>query len=194
MDWNLFASTFALIFMAEFPDKTAFATLVMASRGKPLAVFLGAALAFVVQSLVAVSFGRVIGLLPSRPVHIGAGITFLLFAILMWRKRDGKSGESEFAKKELGAGFFRVATTAFVVIFLAEWGDLTQLATATLVARTGEPLTVFSAATLGLWAATGISVLIGHGVKHFLNPVLMQKVAAIAFAVVGVTLLIGLGD
>lgn len=193
MDWNLFASTFVLIFMAEFPDKTAFATLVMASRGKPLAVFLGAALAFVIQSVVAVAFGRVIGILPPRPVHIGAGIMFLLFAILMWRKHDEKNEESELAQKDFGKGFFRVATTAFVVIFLAEWGDLTQLATATLVARTNEPLTIFCAATLGLWAATGISVLIGHGVRHFVNPVLMQKVAAIAFAVVGVTLLIGLG-
>lgn len=194
MDWNLFASTFVLIFMAEFPDKTAFATLMLASRGRPLAVFVGSALAFAVQSVVAVSFGRVIGTLPTRIVHIGAGALFLVFAILMWRKRDCEEGAADLEKKEMGIRFFQVASTTFVVIFLAEWGDLTQLATATLVARTNAPVTIFCAATLGLWAATGVSVIIGHHVKHFLNPALMQKIAAIAFAAVGAAFLVGIGS
>src|SRR3954468_1701217 len=100
MDWRLFGSVFALIFVAELPDKTAFASLMMATRSNPWAVFMGAAGAFVIQSLVAVTFGRLFRLLPERPVHILAGVLFLAFAWMLWTRRDetdekdaGKEGE-----------------------------------------------------------------------------------------------------
>ena len=88
MDWTLFVSIFSLIFVAELPDKTAFATLLMASRGRPVAVFLGVAGAFLVQSAVAVGFGSLIALLPERWVHLAAGIMFLGFAAHTWFQKD----------------------------------------------------------------------------------------------------------
>src|SRR5947199_10399442 len=87
IDWKLFLSTLALIFVAELPDRTAFATLLLATRKHPLAVFIGVATAFVIQSVVAVSFGSAVGLLPNQWVSVGAAVLFMLFGLRMWRRK-----------------------------------------------------------------------------------------------------------
>lgn len=87
MDWKLTATVFSVIFIAELPDKSAFAILLMASQHNPLGVFVGTAGAFVIQSLVAVLLGAVLHRLPERPVHIVSGLLFFVFAVLMWRKK-----------------------------------------------------------------------------------------------------------
>ena len=179
----LFASVFGVIFLAELPDKTAFATLLLATRRRPLAVFLGAAGAFVVQSLVAVAFGSVLTLLPPRLVRVGAGLLFLGFAWAMWARAPededlGNAGEG-------GPGFLSSMGASFAVIFIAEWGDLTQLATAALAAKHGRPLTVFLAATSALWAVTAVAVAAGSRLKNRFDSRFLQKAAAAMFAVVG---------
>jgi putative Ca2+/H+ antiporter (TMEM165/GDT1 family) len=187
MDWKLFGSTFALIFVSELPDKTAFATILMATRNRPLPVFCGAAGAFVVQSFVAVAFGSLLALLPATLVHIGAGVVFLILAVLMWRReQEASSLHSE----DNPVGFVKTMISAFVVIFIAEWGDLTQLATAALSAKYAAPVTIFASATLALWSVTGISVVIGHSAKRFLRPRFLQRIASITFVIVGIILLI----
>lgn len=186
-DPKLFASTFALIFVAELPDKTAFATLLMATRKNPYAIFIGVAAAFVIQSLVAVAFGSVLGLLPAWIVRFGAALLFFVFAWLMLRREE--EGEDE----ELGdstTDFLKTIWTSFVVIFLAEWGDLTQLATATLSAQYKNPITIFTSATLALWAVTAIAITIGNRAKHLVQPKTLNRVAAVAFALVGVWMLV----
>src|SRR5947209_16078713 len=85
----LFATVFGVIFLAELPDKTALAALVLATRHRPLPVFLGASLALTVQSVIAVACGALLSKLPSQWVHIGSGLLFLVCAVLMWiRKHD----------------------------------------------------------------------------------------------------------
>lgn len=187
MQWQLFASTFALIFISELPDKTAFAAFFLASQGRPLAVFCGAAGAFVVQSLVAVTFGRLFSFLPERAVHVGAGIVFLVLAVLMWRRETPAEEEVQAAERQ---GFRKSAASAFLVIFVAEWGDLTQLATATLAAKYAAPLTIFVSATLALWAVTGLGVSAGHFARNAVQPKYIQRLASIAFAIAGLILLI----
>ena len=81
-----------------------------------------------------------------------------------------------------------------MVIFIAEWGDLTQLASATLVAKTHQAFTVFIASTLALWSTTALAILIGHHAKKLINPRLLQIIAAVAFALVGILLLSGFWD
>ena len=192
MNYQLFVSTFALIFVAELPDKTAFATLILATKNNPWAIFLGACGAFVVQSLVAVLFGQFISLLPHSITQIGAGILFLIFAFLMWRKKE-EGEDPDLSKKSSSSrtGFWKPAAHSFMVIFIAEWGDLTQLATATLVANNKQPLTIFLSATLALWTVSGLAVFIGHKMKSKINPQWIQKIAAIAFFGVGIYMLIG---
>ena len=188
-DLTLFLSTFALIFVAELPDKTAIAALVLATRNNPWAVFIGSALAFLIQSMVAVLFGSLFGLLPPHIIHIASGLLFLVFAVMMGMRRQE---EKETTQKTLPFG--KVVWTSFMVIFIAEWGDLTQLASATLVAKTHQMFTVFAASTLALWTTTAIAILIGHHAKKLINPRLLQMIAAVAFAIVGILLLTGFWD
>ena len=190
MESNLFLSTFALIFVAELPDKTAFATLFMATCHHPLAVFLGASAAFVIQSFVAVSFGSLLSLLPSVYVHVCAGLLFLMFAVMMWRREEPCSDEVNCDSKGKITYFSKSVASAFMTIFIAEWGDLTQLATATLAAKYHEPITIFTSSTLALWLVTAIGVIVGSQVKHLIQPKLLQRTAATAFAVVGMVVLL----
>jgi putative Ca2+/H+ antiporter (TMEM165/GDT1 family) len=185
---------FGVIFVAELPDKTALASLVLATRHRAIPVFLGSALALSVQSLVAVVAGSVFSLLPERPVHIGAGLLFLGTAVLMWLRKE-EEDEAEVRKGDAAAGpdtnFWRPFSTTFGVIFVAEWGDLTQIATAALAAHERAPLLVFVSATAALWAVTAIAVLVGNHAAKVLHPVAMQRVAAVLLALIGVALLAG---
>src|SRR5579859_3129911 len=127
MSLSLIASTFGVIFLAELPDKTALASLVLATRYRARAVIAGAWLAFVVQTAIAVAAGSLFHLLPARPVHVAAGAGFLIFAVLALRREEDEELAEEQAqvrdeaKRRLPAWF-----TSFLVVFAAEWGDLTQ--------------------------------------------------------------------
>jgi putative Ca2+/H+ antiporter (TMEM165/GDT1 family) len=187
MDLRLLASTYAVIFAAELPDKTALASLVLATRHRPLPVLLGAGLALTVQSVVATLAGGLISLLPHRAVEIGTGLVFLASALWMWLRRseDEKDGAAP------ALGFWPVLRRVFVVVFLAEWGDLTQVGTAALAAHSRAPLTVFVGATLALWSVVALAVLVGNRAGRLLDPGLTKKVAAVLFALVGLVLLVG---
>jgi putative Ca2+/H+ antiporter (TMEM165/GDT1 family) len=187
MDWKLFSSTFAVIFISELPDKTAFASLLLATRNRPLPVFCGAAGAFVVQSLVAVTFGTLLTFLPEKLIHVAAALLFLVLAVWMWR-RGSLEGEVT-VRGDVQRRFVPTMASAFTVIFVAEWGDLTQLATAALAAKYAAPLTIFVSATVALWTVTALSVVIGHTARRIVQPKLLQQIAAITFALVGIVLL-----
>ncbi len=191
LDLSLFLSTFVVIFLAELPDKTALAIILLSSRKHPLGVFLGVAAAYVIQNMVAVLFGGMIALLPPHIVHIFAGLLFLIFAYVIWMENTNEKEISSEAKKE---SFLSTVFSSFMVIFIAEWGDLTQLATVTLIARTRQPITVFLASTLALWSTTAILIFIGYNAKQFIKPKFLRIVAAMAFTTVGILLLAGIWE
>ncbi|NDG84281.1 MAG: TMEM165/GDT1 family protein [Proteobacteria bacterium] len=189
MNPSLFLSTFSLIFLAELPDKTAFATLVMSTKGRASAVFTGVALAFLVQSAIAVAMGGVIGLLPARWVHLGTGILFIGFALhsFFFHNKEEKETEEQVRQNPGKGSFVKAASKAFLVIFIAEWGDLTQLATASIAAKyPGDPLTIFCSATLALWAVTAIAVILGHHLKRIIHVRHLELLSTLVFAGVGV--------
>lgn len=192
---KLAAYVFGVIFVAELPDKTALAALVLATRHKPLPVFLGTSLALAVQSAVAVAAGSLFSLLPARAVHIGAGVVFLASSVFMWiRKGDSEQkleGGNARDKTRHPPSFWRAFGTVFGVVFIAEWGDLTQFATAAFAAKERAPLVVFVASTLALSAVAGIAVGIGNRAARVLDPTLTQRVAAVMFAAIGVALVMG---
>ena len=189
-DLEVFGTVFGVIFIAELPDKTALAAVVLASRNRALPVFAGTALALAVQSLVAIIAGGFLSKLPETPVHIGAGIMFVVSAIFMWR-RSNAAAENR-AEAAEPSGFWSTFAAAFSVIFIAEWGDLTQLGTATLAARYHQPITVFTAATLALWAVAALAVFLGNRVGRLLKPKLTARIAALVFVAVGIALMSGL--
>jgi Ca2+/H+ antiporter, TMEM165/GDT1 family len=186
----LVLSSFGLIFVAELPDKTALASLVLATRYPPRQVIAGAWLAFLVQTLVAVAAGSLLQLLPAQPVRLAAGLGFLLFALLAAR-RDVKEEERE---EEQAADVVRRERhlpwmACFLVVFAAEWGDLTQLATAALVAQTGQPLPVGLGALLALWAVTVLAAAAGSQLSRLLRPALLKWASVVLFAAVGFVVL-----
>ena len=155
MDLGTVATAFALIFPVELPDKTFVATLVLATRYRPLLVWIGVSAAFVVQCLVAVVAGGLLSLLPSALVGAVAGALFLVGAVVLWRGAASADAEETAEEQEVAAETtaelhgFKVVATSFGVLFLAEWGDLSQLLTAGLAARYHDPLSVF----VGSWLA-----------------------------------------
>jgi putative Ca2+/H+ antiporter (TMEM165/GDT1 family) len=194
--FKLGAYVFGVIFVAELPDKTALATLVLATRHRAFPVFLGAALALTVQSAVAVAAGSLFSLLPTRAVHWGAGIVFLGSAVIMWIRKEQPDNVPAREKDDgrahpPSAAFWKAVATVFGVVFIAEWGDLTQFATAAFAARERSPVVIFIAATAALWAVAGIAVGIGNRVARVLDPKVTKRVAAALFAAIGVALITG---
>jgi putative Ca2+/H+ antiporter (TMEM165/GDT1 family) len=168
MDPVVIGLTFAAIFLVELPDKTFIATLVLATKFRPLLVWIGVGLAFAVQTIVAVALGKVASFLPEDLVHGVSGLIFLVGAIILIRearKADEEEAEqeSEYAARVGDAsGAFKSVATSFLVLFAAEWGDLSQLLTLSLVAKYDEPVSVFIGALGALLAVSGLAVLLGR--------------------------------
>jgi Ca2+/H+ antiporter, TMEM165/GDT1 family len=188
--WGLFASVFAVVFVAELPDKTAFASLLLSTRGRPTAVFLGVAGAFVVQSVVAVTAGSLLTVVPHLVIRYVSASLFLLFAWLMWHRKEIEEEEKRIELESV-SGTYKTVAASFAVIFVAEWGDLTQLATATLEAKYHNPTTLLAASILALWVVSGIFIVIGHYAKRRVDPTWFQRIAVAAFVLVGCLILSG---
>ncbi len=185
MNWNLFASTFGLIFLAELPDKTAFATLMLAGEGKLPALFIGAAFAFLIHVVLAVTVGEYLGLLPSGWIKFGSGILFLIFAVMsLKRSLSSENTDSPSQEKALNLSFFQAFAKTFVVIFIAEAGDLTQLATASLTAKYHDRISILAGSVTALWSVTLIALLLGKKLQGSINP---KKFSSIASAILGLT-------
>lgn len=168
MNLAIALSAFVLIVPVELPDKTFVATLVLSTRYRPLLVWIGVGAAFFVQTLVAVTAGGLLAKLPHRPVTAVAAVLFLAGAVLLWRgashaDEHEAEAEAEFSGRvHQGATGLRVVGASFVVLFLAEWGDLSQLLTAGMVVRTDDPVSVFVGAWLGLLLVSGLGAAIGR--------------------------------
>ncbi len=185
-------TVFTVIFLLELPDKTALAALLLATRHRPLPVFLGAAAAFIIQSAVAVAAGSLLSLLPREPIRIGAGLLFLGMAALLVRRNLRKDeADEERAVAQGEVRHRRPFVTAFSVVFVAEWGDLTQLATAALQARYQQPVVVFVAATLALWAVSAIAVGLGNRLGAWIPERPLQFAAAGVMVLVAIALITG---
>ena len=163
LDFTTAAVVFGTIFLVELPDKTFIATLVMSTRWRPLLVWVGVSLAFLVQTAVAVLAGGLISRLPRTLVEVVACLMFLVGGILLLRgagqaDEEEAETEAEFGAKAAGQVVgWRVVTLSFTVLFLAEWGDLSQILTASLVVRYDDPVSVFVGAFLALVVVSGLA-------------------------------------
>jgi Ca2+/H+ antiporter, TMEM165/GDT1 family len=170
VDLVVVALTFAAIFVVELPDKTFIATLVLSTRFRPLLVWIGVGLAFAVQTGIAVALGKAASFLPTDVVRGAALVMFLVGAALLFREaRNADAEESEteqeFAEKAAARGEvqgLKVVLTCFLVLFAAEWGDLSQLLTLSLVAKYDDPLSVFLGAWGALLAVSALAVIVGR--------------------------------
>ncbi len=175
----IIATVFPIVFVGELPDKTMFASLVMSTRGNPAAVWLGAAGAFVVHVVIATTIGVALyHLLPHRVLDGIVALMFLVGAGLAMREAAKTRDEESLVEREAASGR-RVVTTAFIVIFLAEWGDLTQILTANLAAHYHSPLSVGAGAVLALWAVAALAVIGGQSLLRVINIGTVRIVTAV---------------
>ncbi len=182
IDVAVIALTFAAIFVVELPDKTFIATLVLSTKFRPLLVWLGVGLAFTVQTLIAVALGHAASFLPQQVVQSLALVMFLAGAVILFR--EGRShhnraaeGDEYIAKAKDVTGI-RAVGASFLVLFAAEWGDLSQLLTISLVARYEAPVSVFVGALGALLLVSGLAVLAGRTLLRFVSLHVLHYVGA----------------
>jgi Ca2+/H+ antiporter, TMEM165/GDT1 family len=166
----IIGTAFVITFLAELPDKSMFASLVLSTRHRPAWVWIGAAAAFTVHTGIAVTAGRLLTLLPHQVVHIVSAGLFVAGSaylwVTSWRLRHPEGSDAD-RHRGGPVSFWRVAGMSFGVVFIAEWGDITQVAAADLAARY-EPLPVFAGASLGLWAIAAAAVSVGAKILDLL--------------------------
>ncbi len=182
MDLTVIGLTFGVIFVAELPDKTMIATIVLASRHPPLPVWIGAAAAMFVNSAVAVGAGRLLQLLPHRAVEAVVTALFAagsLYLLLTRETAVAREGEEQ-AEKIVSDR--HIALASFAVIIFAELGDLTQILTANLAAHYHQPWSVFVGAAAALIIVMGIGVIGGRALLRVLPLGVIRKIAGALLA------------
>jgi putative Ca2+/H+ antiporter (TMEM165/GDT1 family) len=181
LDIAVIATVFGLIFVGELPDKTAVAGLVLGTRFPWRWIFAGMAAAFFSHVVIAVAAGSLLTLLPHRVVEAVVGALFLLGAVLIWREglEDEEVKEADVRATPEAAGFWKVASLGYAVIFLAEWGDLTQILTANLAAKYHDPISVGVGAVLGLWTVALLAILGGKTLLKVLPIKWITRIAAL---------------
>ena len=187
MDFTALALTFGAIFIVELPDKTFLATLVLATKYRPILVWIGVSAAFAVQTTVAVLLGHAASLLPEDLVRVVTMVMFLAGAVILIREgRSHQQSTGEEYAEGANATGFRAVLASFLVLFAAEWGDLSQLLTISLVARYEAPVSVFIGALGALMLVSGLAVLAGKTLLRFVALHVLHYVGA------GVCLLLAL--
>jgi putative Ca2+/H+ antiporter (TMEM165/GDT1 family) len=183
ISFSVLALTFGVVFLAELPDKTALAGLVLGTRYRASYVFVGVAAAFALHVVLAVAAGSVLTLLPHQIVQALTGVLFLAGAAVLLLKKD--EDEAEVRKPE-NQSFWKVSGAGFMLILVAEFGDLTQIMTANLAARYDNPLSVGLGAVLALWAVAGLGIVGGKALMKRVPLALITKIAALLMLALGV--------
>lgn len=182
--------TFVAIFFAELPDKTMFATLLLSTRFKrKLPVWIGVSAGYGLHVVIAVLLGSALSNLPERPIQLAVGALFTIGGIITWR--SGADDDDDVRETAAARTFMSIAWTAASVIAVAEFADLTQLATAGFAARFADPVGVGLGAFLALSSVSGCAVLLGSWLQRVVPLRLIQKVAAVLFLTIGVVTIVG---
>ena len=182
--------TFVAIFFAELPDKTMFATLLLSTRFKrKLPVWIGVSTGYGLHVVIAVLLGSALSNLPERPIQLAVGALFTIGGIITWR--SGADDDEDVRETAAARTFMSIAWTAASVIAVAEFADLTQLATAGFAARFADPVGVGLGAFLALSSVSGCAVLLGSWLQRVVPLRLIQKVAAVLFLTIGIVTIVG---
>lgn len=184
---SISALAFVAILLVELPDKTLVATLVLSARYRARPVLVGVAAAFAVQCVLAVTAGGLISLLPTRVIEVIVALLFGFGAFVLFRESLDSEPEEEPEGAPTGPlPARRVAAISFGVLFAAEWGDASQLATVALVARYHQPIAVGLGAFIALVGIAALAVTAGRMVLKRVPLAMFHRVAAVLFAVLAV--------
>ena len=174
-------TTFLVIGLAEFGDKSQLVCMTLASRHRGLPVALGAITAFAVLNLLAVLFGAAVAAwLPGWMVALAVAMLFAAFGISALRYREEEDNEE--IEEKPGHGIF---ATTFLMIFLAEFGDKTQIAVAGL-GSTGNATAIWTGATLALATTSLLGIVAGRRLLNRLPLVWIHRVSGVFFLLLAV--------
>lgn len=177
-------TSFGLVFLAELGDKSMLLALAFATRYRPWPVLAGIAIAATAMLGLSTLVGAALGAaLPQQALAIGGGLLFLGFGIWTLRPEDDDDDD---AGQLRSSSVLLGVTLAFLV---AEFGDKTMLATITL-ASTQPATPTWLGASLGMTVASGLAIVVGAALGARLPERMTRIVAAGAFLVFGVLLLI----
>lgn len=190
MELSSFFSTFGLIFMAELGDKTQLVAMTLALRFPWQRVFIGIVAAFAILNLAAVLAGKLLfTLLPLSAICLISAALFFYFGINSLRCTVGSEGESD--QRSLASG--SIFRTTFLMIFMAELGDKSQLMTASQAARYSSTITgmgsVFLASTLALCLVALIGIFAGKQLCNLIPVCWIHRLAGLLFIIFGFLML-----
>ncbi len=176
---SVVGTTFALISLAEIGDKSQLVCMTLAARHRALPVMLGVTLAFVLLSILAVAFGATVAaFIPDWIMALAVGFLFGLFGIQMLMNGEEEEDDEEVEEKS-GHG---VLVTTFLLIFVAEFGDKTQLAVAALSGRY-DPVAVWIGGTAALIFISALGVVAGRKLLRKIPEEMLHKISGIFFLI-----------
>ena len=169
-------STFSLIALAEIGDKSQLVCMTLAARHRHWPVILGASVAFVVLNTLAVLFGA--GVSAWIPERVTAGLVAILFgAFGIHALRTQDEDNSEKIVERPGHSIF---FTTLLLIFVAEFGDKTQIAVAGL-ASSMTPFPVWLGATIALVLVSVLGVWFGRTVLQRFPLIWLHRLSGVIF-------------
>ena len=197
MDLSVAAVSFGILALMELGDKTQLAVFSLTVRGRqPWAVFMGAALALTVVTLMAVVAGAVVGeIAPLSWLSFLASLAFIAIGTFMlWSSRSGSSREDVGQRQGASDAMSPVGAfgVSFGLLVAAEMGDKTQIAVLSMVVKSGSPVSVFVGASVALVLLTLLAVLAGKAVTKIVPVHWVSRGAALLFIGIGVLTLVGL--
>jgi len=179
------ATAFGLIFLAELPDKTMFASLAMGTRMRPPFVWIGATVAFAVHVAIAVGAGSLLSLLPNTAVKLVSAALFAFGAFVLLRGGDAEEEAGDDGAGARTQAFWPMFATAFMAVFISEWGDLTQITTANLAAR-NDPLSTAVGAIVALSSVSALALLVGRFLAKRVPLHVVQRIGGVCMAALAI--------
>jgi putative Ca2+/H+ antiporter (TMEM165/GDT1 family) len=194
MHFGAFAGIFVLMFFLELPDKTFIATIIMSTRARPAMILIGGSLALTIQMGLAVGAGSLLTLFPIHVKDLIVGLLFLAgaaYLLLVSEKKEQEEGTREGLAEKAGTRWKEI-TTAFAVMFVGEFGDLTQIQAANFEAKLHQPLEVFLASSLALIAVSAIGAFGGLALQRVIPLAKIRFAGGLVFAGLGIYTLVKL--
>lgn len=183
MDLVPLFSTFIVVALAEFGDKTQLAAISLSANRSWKSVFLGAMLGFLVVDGVGVLLGEALAsVLPIRWISLGSGLIFMVFGVLTWFSKGERQVKTQGASLSL--------TTSFSLVSLMELGDKTQFAVIALAADFSSPVPVFVGMMTAFSVVTGLGVLLGTRFLRRLPMNYVRKLTAALFVFFAIVLIV----
>jgi putative Ca2+/H+ antiporter (TMEM165/GDT1 family) len=194
MTVGAFLGIVALMFVLELPDKTFVATVIMSTRARPSMVVLGASIALTIQMGLAVGAGSLLTLFPVHWKDLIVGVLFLAgaaYLLFVPESVEEEKGRREAALENVATRWKEI-TTAFVVIFIGEFGDLTQIQAANFEAKLHQPLEVFLASSIALIAVSFLGAYSGRALQRLIPLQRIRLGGGLIYAALGIWTMVSL--